>query len=94
MLREFQTFDNKAKVIKLDTGVTDQLAKMIKKWLLPKKKLAVGKLEYKTCCWFATEHKRDRSGEKERTKMSERLAPLSTYLLCSFYMEGEKGCFH
>lgn len=38
MLREFQTFDNKAKVIKLDTGVTDQLAKMIKKWLLPKKK--------------------------------------------------------
>lgn len=48
MLREFQTFEDKANAIKL-TGVDDQLAKMIKKWLLPNQKLAVGKLEYKTC---------------------------------------------
>jgi hypothetical protein len=32
MLREFQTFEDKANAIKL-TGVDDQLAKMIKKWL-------------------------------------------------------------
>jgi nucleolar protein 58 len=48
-LREFQTFEDKASAIKLDTGVSDQLARMIKKWLLPKQKIAVGKLEYKTC---------------------------------------------
>jgi nucleolar protein 58 len=36
MLKEFQTFEDKANAIKLDTGVDDQLARMIKKWLLPK----------------------------------------------------------
>ncbi|CAN6286246.1 unnamed protein product [Urochloa humidicola] len=48
VLREFQTFEDKASAIKLDTGVSDQLARMIKKWLLPGQKLAVGKREYKT----------------------------------------------
>ncbi|CAN6297131.1 unnamed protein product [Urochloa humidicola] len=48
MLREFQTFEDKASAIKLDTGVSDQLARMIKKWLLPGQRLAVGKREYKT----------------------------------------------
>ncbi|CAN6291184.1 unnamed protein product [Urochloa humidicola] len=48
MLREFQTFEDKASAIKLDTGVSDQLVRMIKKWLLPGQKLAVGKHEYKT----------------------------------------------
>ncbi|CAL4945338.1 unnamed protein product [Urochloa decumbens] len=48
MLREFQTFEDKARAIKLKTGVSDQLARMIKKWLLPGQKLAVGKHEYKT----------------------------------------------
>ena len=47
-MREFQTFEDKASAIKLDTGVSDQLARMIKKWLLPGHTLAVGKREYKT----------------------------------------------
>lgn len=47
MLREFQAFEDKASTIKLDTVVSDQLARMIKKWLLPGHKLAVGKHDIK-----------------------------------------------
>jgi nucleolar protein 58 len=47
-LKDFQTFEDKTTAIKLDTGVSDQLGRMIKKWLRTGQKLAVGKPEYKT----------------------------------------------
>ncbi|TVU44316.1 hypothetical protein EJB05_03752 [Eragrostis curvula] len=46
-LKEFQVFKDKASTINLETGVSDQLAKMIKKHIRPGQKLAVGKHEYK-----------------------------------------------
>ncbi|CAN6232177.1 unnamed protein product [Urochloa humidicola] len=47
MLKEFQTFKDKASAINV-TGVDEELARMINRWLLPGMKLAVGKHEYKT----------------------------------------------
>ncbi|TVU43887.1 hypothetical protein EJB05_03745 [Eragrostis curvula] len=46
-LREFQNFEDKANAIKHDTGVSDQLANMIRKHVHPEMKLVVGKLEHK-----------------------------------------------
>lgn len=48
LLKDFQTFENKNAAISLHNGVSNQLGRMIKKWLRPGQKLAVGKLEYKT----------------------------------------------
>uniref|UniRef100_A0A0E0MA42 PPPDE domain-containing protein n=1 Tax=Oryza punctata TaxID=4537 RepID=A0A0E0MA42_ORYPU len=46
-LKEFKVFEDKANAIKLDTGISAEFARMIKKWILPGQKLAVGKHEYK-----------------------------------------------
>ncbi|OEL38435.1 hypothetical protein BAE44_0000546 [Dichanthelium oligosanthes] len=45
--REFQTFEDKASAINLDTGVNERLAKTIKVHIKHDQKLAVGSLEYK-----------------------------------------------
>ncbi|CAL4968998.1 unnamed protein product [Urochloa decumbens] len=45
-LKEFRTFEDKASAINV-TGVNEELASMITRWLLPEMKLAVGKHEYK-----------------------------------------------
>ncbi|XP_062188617.1 probable nucleolar protein 5-2 [Phragmites australis] len=45
-LKDFQTFEDKASAIKLDTGVDKKLASMIEKCIKPGQKLAVGKREY------------------------------------------------
>jgi len=42
----FRTFKDKASAINA-TGVSEELSGMIRKWLLPEMKLAVGKPEYK-----------------------------------------------
>uniref|UniRef100_A0A0E0L8S9 Uncharacterized protein n=1 Tax=Oryza punctata TaxID=4537 RepID=A0A0E0L8S9_ORYPU len=47
-LKEFKVLEDKANAIKLDTGISAELARMIKKWIRPGQKLAVGKQEYKT----------------------------------------------
>jgi len=47
-LNEFQTFDDKSSAINVDTGVDEKLTMMIMKWHRPKKKLLVGKPEYKS----------------------------------------------
>jgi nucleolar protein 58 len=44
---EFRTFEDKASAINIDTGVNEQLAKMIQKHIEPDQKLAVGSLKYK-----------------------------------------------
>ncbi|KAM0930589.1 hypothetical protein ACQ4PT_000854 [Festuca glaucescens] len=46
--KKFQVFKDKYDAINLDTGLNNQLTKMILKWHLPGQKLAVGKPEYKT----------------------------------------------
>ncbi|PVH33613.1 hypothetical protein PAHAL_8G033200 [Panicum hallii] len=46
-LMEFRTFEDKASAINIDTGVNEQLAKMIQKHIEPDQKLAVGSLKYK-----------------------------------------------
>jgi len=46
ILKGFRTFKDKASVINA-TGVSEELSGMIRKWLLPEMKLAVGKPEYK-----------------------------------------------
>lgn len=40
-LKEFQTFEDKASAINIDTGVNEQLAKMIQKHIEPDLKLSV-----------------------------------------------------
>ncbi|KAL6659094.1 hypothetical protein ACP70R_003134 [Stipagrostis hirtigluma subsp. patula] len=47
-LQEFQFFKDKYDAINVDTGLNDQLTKMLQKWQRPGQKLAVGKLQYKT----------------------------------------------
>uniref|UniRef100_A0A0E0LQH5 Uncharacterized protein n=1 Tax=Oryza punctata TaxID=4537 RepID=A0A0E0LQH5_ORYPU len=47
-LKEFQTFEDKASALSLDTGVSEQLAGMIRKCICPGQTLAVGKPEYVT----------------------------------------------
>jgi len=47
-LNEFQTFDDKSSAINVDTGIDEKLTMMIMKWHRPKKKLLVGKPEYKS----------------------------------------------
>ncbi|CAL4962543.1 unnamed protein product [Urochloa decumbens] len=47
ILREFQTFDDKKRAINRQTGLSSQLAKMIKNWIKPGQTLAVGKAAYK-----------------------------------------------
>ncbi|CAL4955894.1 unnamed protein product [Urochloa decumbens] len=47
ILREFQTFDDKKRAINRQTGLSSQLAKMIKNWIKPGETLAVGKAAYK-----------------------------------------------
>lgn len=46
-LKDFQTFENKTAAISLHNGVNNKLRGMIKKWLRPGQKLAIGKNEYK-----------------------------------------------
>ncbi|RLN12384.1 hypothetical protein C2845_PM09G19540 [Panicum miliaceum] len=46
-LKDFKIFEDKASVLNHDTGVTGDLARMIKNSLDPDQKLAVGKKEYK-----------------------------------------------
>ncbi|CAO2040730.1 unnamed protein product [Urochloa humidicola] len=46
--KEFQFFGDKSAAINLDTGVSDELSEMLKRWCRPGQKLAVAKCEYKT----------------------------------------------
>ncbi|KAL6850125.1 hypothetical protein ACP4OV_020752 [Aristida adscensionis] len=46
-LREFREFKDKSCAINQDTGVSWDLTKMIKKWHVPGRKIAVGKAEYR-----------------------------------------------
>uniref|UniRef100_A0A0D9XM43 Uncharacterized protein n=1 Tax=Leersia perrieri TaxID=77586 RepID=A0A0D9XM43_9ORYZ len=46
--KEFTAFEDKANATNQETGVSAEFARMIKKRLRPKQKLAVGKQEYKT----------------------------------------------
>ncbi|KAL6873716.1 hypothetical protein ACP4OV_013798 [Aristida adscensionis] len=46
-LKDFRILKDKASAT-TDTGVSDEFSRMIKKWLLPGQRLAVGKAEYKT----------------------------------------------
>ncbi|TVU31674.1 hypothetical protein EJB05_23372, partial [Eragrostis curvula] len=46
--KDFQIFKDKSNAINLDTGLNDQLSKMLLKWRRPGQKLAVGKHEYRT----------------------------------------------
>uniref|UniRef100_A0A0D3GGF9 Uncharacterized protein n=1 Tax=Oryza barthii TaxID=65489 RepID=A0A0D3GGF9_9ORYZ len=61
-LKEFQAFEDKASALSLDTGVSEQLAGMIRRFICPGQTLAVGKQEYVTiiqsnlgikCLWNA-----------------------------------------
>lgn len=46
-LEEFKKFEDKSSAIS-ESGISPQLATMIKKWVRDGQKLAVGKIEYKT----------------------------------------------
>uniref|UniRef100_A0A0E0A997 Uncharacterized protein n=1 Tax=Oryza glumipatula TaxID=40148 RepID=A0A0E0A997_9ORYZ len=61
-LKDFQAFEGKASALNFDTGVSEQLAGMIRKCICPGQTLAVGKPEYVTiiesdlgikCLWNA-----------------------------------------
>ncbi|EEC82792.1 hypothetical protein OsI_27550 [Oryza sativa Indica Group] len=61
-LKDFQAFEDKASALSLDTGVSEQLAGMIRRFICPGQTLAVGKQEYVTiiqsnlgikCLWNA-----------------------------------------